>query len=53
MVILTDKDKPRDPYQYDAIVSAEIPDCLDSPRLHNIVVKRCMFQGPCGLVKKR
>ena len=51
LLILADEDKPRDPSQYDTIVSAEIPDRLDNPRLYNIV-KRCMIHGPCGLAKK-
>ena len=42
---------PRDPSQYDTIVSAEIPDRLNNPGLYNIV-KRCMIHGPCGLAKR-
>ena len=51
LVILADEDKPRDPSQYDTILSAEIPDRLDNPRLYNIV-KRCMIHGSCGLAKR-
>ena len=51
LLILADEDKPRDPSQYDTIISGEIPDRLDNPRLYNIV-KRCMIHGLCGLAKK-
>ena len=50
LVILADEDKPRDPSQYDTIVSAEIPDHLDNPKLCNIV-KRCMIHARVPLLR--
>ena len=43
LVILCQRDKPRDPSDYDKIVCAEIPDPIHNPGLHNILsVVRCI-----------
>ena len=47
LLILRDSDKLRDKDHVDSIVSAEIPDPEQKPRLYNIV-KQCMVHGPCG-----
>jgi len=47
LIILNEEDKPRTPDDYDIIVSAEIPDKNDFPRLYEIVSKN-MMHGPCG-----
>ena len=51
LLILTDEDKPRDPFACDNIVYTEIPDPFHKPRLHNIV-KRSMIHGPCSFSNK-
>lgn len=44
-------DKTIDPDQYDRLVSAELPDQIRYPRLHNMVVAH-MMHGPCGSLRK-
>ena len=41
LIILADECKPRDPFEYDVIVCAEIPDPVLHPRQHR-KVRRCM-----------
>ena len=48
LLILQHTSKPASPDDYDAYVSAEIPDVNISPGLHSIVVQH-MIHGPCGL----
>ncbi len=47
LLILAEEDKPREPEHMDRIVSCEIPDPIEHPRLHAIVQKT-MLHGPCG-----
>ncbi len=47
LIILNEENKPRTPDDYDIIVSAEIPDQNNFPRLYDIVSKH-MMHGPCG-----
>ena len=47
LIILRDRDKPRDLDIIDRVVSAEIPDPETYPRLHAVVLKH-MIHGPCG-----
>lgn len=49
LIILADDDKIRDRDDIDTIVSAEIPDPIESPQLHKIVLRH-MVHGPCGTV---
>ena len=48
LLILQHTSKPATPDDYDAYVSADIPDTKISPRLHSIVVQH-LIQGPCVL----
>ena len=47
LLIVDTDDKPRTPEFIDTIVSAEIPDPVAFPALHQIVVSS-MLHGPCG-----
>ena len=47
LLILQDSDKPRTPEHVDTIISAEIPDQTQFPKLYETVVN-CMLHGPCG-----
>ncbi|XP_074300391.1 uncharacterized protein LOC141631649 [Silene latifolia] len=47
LIILDGHSKIRSPDQYDAFVSAEIPNVLENPHLHSAVLKH-MMHGPCG-----
>ena len=47
LLILASDDKPRNADDYDAIVSAEIPDPAQHPKAHETVTKM-MMHGPCG-----
>ena len=49
LLIMADESKPRQPSDFDKIVSAEIPDRTANPNLYNIVTKH-MCHGPCGPV---
>jgi len=49
LIILSDASKIRDKDDIDRIVSAEIPDPLKNPRLHEYV-KKHMIHGPCGSI---
>jgi hypothetical protein len=51
LIILTNEDKPKDNSSIDHIVSTEIPDPVQFPRLHELV-KRHMIHGPCGTLNK-
>ncbi|XP_074298792.1 uncharacterized protein LOC141629731 [Silene latifolia] len=47
LIILDGHSKIRSPDQYDAFLSAEIPNVLENPHLHSAVLKH-MMHGPCG-----
>ena len=47
LLILDERDKPRTPEDFDAFVSAEIPDPITCPLAYETVT-RCMIHGPCG-----
>jgi len=47
LIILGADDKPRTPDDYDAIVSAEIPDRQQQPGAFD-TISSCMMHGPCG-----
>ncbi|XP_074289266.1 uncharacterized protein LOC141614421 [Silene latifolia] len=47
LILLDNHSKIRSPDQYDAFVSAEIPNVLENPHLHGVVLKH-MMHGPCG-----
>lgn len=49
LLILSNKNKIRNSEDIDSIVSAEIPDLKNEPKLYEIV-KRSMIHGPCGVV---
>lgn len=51
LLIMAPGSKITGPDQYDAIISAEIPDINVHPELHRLVVKH-MLHGPCGPLKK-
>lgn len=51
LIILADENKPHDSDCIDRIVSSEIPDPVECPRLHEIV-KSHMIHGPCGALNK-
>ncbi|KAI7938897.1 hypothetical protein MJO28_014476 [Puccinia striiformis f. sp. tritici] len=46
MVTLDEADRPKTPEEIDSIVSAELPDPKEEPRLHEIVCLS-MIHGPC------
>jgi len=47
LLIMADEDKPRSTEDYDRVVSAEIPDPNEHPRLWKVVTET-MMHGPCG-----
>ena len=47
LINLRYEDKLMDSDDIDSLISAEIPDLDEQPRLYN-VVKSCMLHGPCG-----
>ena len=47
LLFVADEDKPTTKAVIDRVISAEIPDPQQSPRLHDLVVKH-MLHGPCG-----
>jgi hypothetical protein len=49
LLILHEKDKPKTTADYDAIVSAELPDKDTCPLAYSTVVKS-MIHGPCGAI---
>ena len=48
LLILADEDKPNGTDDYDWIICAELPDPVQEPILHAIVVSTIMH-GPCGV----
>jgi hypothetical protein len=48
LIWLALEDKPKTPADYDAYISAEIPDPLEQPELYRAVVAH-MIHGPCGI----
>ncbi|CAN6703406.1 unnamed protein product [Malus baccata var. baccata] len=48
LVVLDENDKINNPYEYDRIVRAEIPNEDVEPQLYNVVLKH-MIHGPCGI----
>jgi len=52
LITLNAEYKPRTPNIVDRIVCAEIPDPIQHPRLHAIVMKN-MIHGPCGKFNSR
>jgi hypothetical protein len=51
LLIMADESKPRTPEIIDKVVSAELPDRNQCPRLFEIVSSR-MIHGPCGNVNR-
>ena len=47
LIILRNEDKPKTDFIIDNIVSAEIPNIITSPRLHEVVLN-LMVHRPCG-----
>ena len=47
LLIMEDKYKPRSAADVNKVVSAEIPDRMENPQLHQIIVES-MLHGPCG-----
>ena len=52
LLILDKSDNPKDVEEYDCIVSAEIPNPVSNPRLHELVTTH-MLHGPCGAFNKK
>ena len=48
LIILASEDKPQTPEDFDLIVSAEIPNKKEQPKLYK-TVSRNMIHGPCGI----
>jgi len=52
LLILQAPYKPRNPTDYDRIVSAELPDWTLFPELYETVIS-CMLHGPCGIANPK
>ena len=52
LLIIREADKPATPADVDRVVSAEIPDAQQQPRLHKLV-ETFMVHGPCGALDPR
>ena len=51
LIILDNDSKPREPEEYDLIVTAELPDPETQPLLYETVTKN-MIHGPCGALNR-
>ena len=52
LLILDRSDNPTTVDEYDFIVSAELPDPVSNPRLHELVATH-MLHGPCGAINPK
>ena len=52
LIIMANENKPRDSSTIDRVVSSEIPDPLQCPRLYEMV-KSHMIHSPCGILNKK
>lgn len=48
LLILDERDKPRTAYDFDAIVSTQLPESVKTPRLYEAVLRH-MVHNPCGI----